>query len=295
MRLIYPKDITLVSSNVSESAYNEWSDSTDYTDDDKVYVTQYEDGTARTPHKIYEALQASGPSGAGAKYPPDYPAYWQDQGGTNRWKMFDEYNNTQTTNTDTIEVEINSNNCDRIALFNMDAYSVDLALTDNATASVVQTKSIDLSTSDGDYQRWIIESIYIYANATLKVTINRTGATAKCGLCGIGTSTYLGTTQFGVNAGLIDYSKKETNDSGQTYLAQGNWAKDPEITFTLPWGAIDDVFDDLTEARGKRVIIEANEDTDFEAIRAYGFIEEWRIILDNYARCKGNINFQGVI
>ena len=214
--------------------------------------------------------------------------------GDNQGYMFDEFLSTQTENADLIEVEIEFNNCDRVALFNLDAQSVDLELTDDDTATVVQTKTIDLSLSGGEYREYIVEDLYIYADATLKISIHNLGADAKCGVCAIGTSVSIGTTLYGVRSGYVDYSIKDTNAFGQTYLNPGNWAKAPEIRTKIDRDAVDATYEDLIDARGTFVIIEANEGaTDYEALRIYGFIEDWRITIDNPTTAWVSLSIKG--
>ena len=99
MRLVKLKDIELLYSNVSENLYSEWDSSTTYNTGDRVYVTKESDGTTeRTPHEIYESL-ADNNTG---NYPPDNPDKWGFISATNRWKMFDQYVNTQTENDTTM-------------------------------------------------------------------------------------------------------------------------------------------------------------------------------------------------
>ena len=233
-------------------------------------------------------------SNAATSPDPDNPDYMFSSGMTDS-----EFLTTQTENADLIEVEIGFNNCDRVALFNIDAYSVDFELTDNWTSEVVQSKSIDLEIDgyDGEYKQWIITSMYIYADATLKISINKSGGTAKCGHCGVGLSSFLGESQFGAAPGFLDYSIKDENEFGQTYLNQGAWAKLQDIDVLINLANLDAVFDDLVNVRGSLVYVDSNNDdsTDFESLRMFGFIEDWSIKIDNPAKAKLKMSIQGVI
>lgn len=232
-------------------------------------------------------------SNAATSPDPDNPDYMFSSGMSDS-----EFLTTQTENSDLIEVEISFDNCDRVALFNLDAYSVDFELTDNGTSEVVQTKSIDLEIDGmpGEYKQWTITGLHIYADATLKISINKAGGTAKCGQCGIGLSTSLGEAQWGVQPDFLDYSIKDENEFGQTYLNQGAWAKNQEVDVNLQLATLDAVFDDLVNVRGSLVYIDANgEDTDFESLRMFGFIEDWSIKISNPAIAKLSLSIQGVI
>lgn len=209
--------------------------------------------------------------------------------------MFDDYLNTQSENEDFIDVTIEFNNSDRIALFNIDAYTIQLDLTDMDTSTLVQSKTIDLELSNGEYKQWIIESMYIYPNAQLRIQIIKTGSTAKCGKCGIGLSTDIGATQYTPSIGFNDYSIKTENLYG-TYLAQGNWSKLPKITTMIDYSSIDAIAEDLVDIRGTFVFFEGNEDdTEYEGLMVYGFLEDWSIDISNPTIAYLDLNIQGAI
>lgn len=233
-------------------------------------------------------------SNAATSPDPDNPDYMFSSGMSDS-----EFLTTQTENADLIEVEIGFDNCDRVALFNVDAYSVDFELTDNGTSEVVQTKSVDLEidVDAGEYKQWIITSMYIYSDATLKISINKSGGTAKCGQCCIGLSSFLGESQFGAKPGFLDYSVKDENEFGQTYLNQGPWSKLQDIDVLIDLAVLDAVFDDLVNIRGSLVCVDANNYnlTDFESLMVLGFIEDWSIKIDNPAKAKLTMSVQGGI
>ncbi len=118
------KDITSITSNVTEALYSEWLVGTSYIADNYVYVTLNEAASAEvTPHKIYKALGATT-----GDYPPDNPSDWSDQGATNKWKMFDGSVTSQTVFADEIEVEVDSSDTNVVGLFNMVGSEVTLTL-----------------------------------------------------------------------------------------------------------------------------------------------------------------------
>lgn len=287
MRIIFPKTIILESSNVSESLYSEYdySGGTSYPANTRVYVSYEPDGvTERVPHKVFKALSYST-----NKYPPDNPLSWEDQGGSNRWKMFDDFLNTQTENSDSIVVEIDASNCDRICFFNLDAETISIKLTDNETSTVLIDGSYDVSDKLS-----LILTIYIYPDATAKITISKTG-TAKCGACIPGWSTYLGDTQWGITPGMTDYSIKDIGPNG-VYISEGAWSKDIDLTTLFRRVNIPNVFFTLVDARGVLVGVECNgTDTNYNLLRGYGYIENWEITDFNPKVAQLNMTFRGVI
>lgn len=295
MKITTPKDIVLISSNIATDSdgYSEYSSISTYAVNSYVILTKEIDGiTERFPHKIYKSLQ----NGNTGKYPPDNLSWWQDEGGTNRYKMFDEFIDTQTVNPNSIDVVVNAFNCDKLALFNLDAIEIEITLTDMDFSTVVLSEIFDLSLGGGEYKKDIVVPLLVYPNAQLRVQIKNPSSNAKAGIIIIGYSEEIGTTQFGIKPGIIDYSIKSTNDYGQTILSVGAWAKDLDLEFQLePW-QLDFVYDILVEARGKNILIECNENgTDYEMLNLYGFFKSWKINLKNNVIFFGSANYQGVI
>lgn len=282
-KLITPATLSLEASNIAvgSDGHSEWNSGTTYYAEDMVMVTTSE------PHKIYECLQTNA-----NKPPADNPTYWQDQGGTNRWKMFDGYLNTQSSRSDNIEVDVAADNCDQLYLFGLDATSIDISLYDNDESEVVQTGTTNLAAD----QISVIIPIYIYADSTLTVTINKSGSTAKCGVCGVGLSTVIGITQWGLRPQIVDYSIKDTNESGYTYLSQGNWAQETDVEVLMDSLAVDNVYENLVDVRGTVCVLDANQcGTDYDSARQYGYMRDWEILLEKTKEARVKIDFMGVI
>lgn len=420
MKIVSLADITLDSSDVAASSYNEYASGTTYADGDNVKVSFESDGTTpRTPVEEYESLTGSNTG----NYPPDSPTEWSLIGASNRWKMFDSYTNTQTENTTSIEVEIDSSSSNAVGLFNLVAKEVTLAqivetekvtdgdcssdsadnqgtgwsygagneeydcdgtqtadseltwdiiLTEDIYYQVVFTvanysagnvagiaggtsgtnvsangtytqiiqagsenkagviadsdfvgsiddvsvkkvpsyETIDLITmvgsgwyyylfSDVQFTQDLIWEFSRYSDSTLRITITYyTGSTAKCGMVAIGSSIDLGNTQYGVSLGIIDYSQKDTDTLGRTYLNQGDYAKRADISLWIDNTDIDSVRKNLAAVRGTASIFECNNedpDTDYTSLLIYGFYREFDIIIPGPVISKCNIDIEGLI
>lgn len=123
MRIITLNDIILDSSSVPEDQYNggatpdgEYNPATSYSTDQIVYYT------GATPHRVYKSLDNSNQGNT----PPDSPTKWGDLGATDRWRMFDEFMNTKTTDTSPLEVSVDASNMDTVGLFNLTGSSISL-------------------------------------------------------------------------------------------------------------------------------------------------------------------------
>lgn len=299
MKVIVPKPITLISSNVAEDTTPEWDESTTYSSGDEVLVTGLgENGIT----KKYKSLQDNNTG----HYPPDNPDWWEDEGATNKWKMFDNYVTTQTENSSSIDVTFTSNKISHVALFNVEAEDGTIEVRDsNDTLLATYNFSLrlDQSTSWSDYffgdfyyrTAYIQQIPYILGEAKIRVVLTKTG-TVKCGMLIVGYAHYLGCTLFGLRAGILDYSRKETDSYGRTYLAQGAWAKKTEFDVEIPNGSIDKIQRLLADLRATPCVWDANnDDTDYDSLIIYGFYKDFDIILTQPLFSKCEITIEGLI
>ena len=303
MRIISLKNIELDSSTVAASPYTEYASGTTYASGNNVKVSLESDGT--TPRTPVEEYQSSADSNTG-NYPPDNPSQWTPLGSSNRWKMFDDYTDSQTENTTSIEVEIDAGGCNAVGLFNLQAISVDFELT--AESEVKKSDSVDMSIMPaGNWWSYFSEDVQFrndliwvfprYSEATLKITItNYTGATAKCGMVAIGSIKELGKTQYDVKVSISDYSKKDTDSIGRTYLSQGNWAKHADLSFWLKNDQIDSVRKNFTDLRGTATVFDCNNyENGYESLLIYGFFRNFFIVIPGPNVSECNIEIEGLI
>lgn len=279
--LLIPKNITLKNSNVAASTLNEYSSGTTYASGDKVKVSYESDGT--TDRRPIEKYESTADSNSG-NYPPSNPDVWSYLGPTNRWAMFDDYINTQTENSDAIEVKVTANKCSHFVLYNLDATDIEWWLY-NSSGDTVKSGTINLAYSEtiGNiaYKTDIIQPVNAWVfNGSIEVHINKTGDTAKCGHMSIGRAQDIGNAQFGVETGQLDFSKYETANSGYTYLKQGSWAKENKVDLHLDSSRIDRVFYYIADARSIPSVWECNQsNTTWEPLLLFGFYKKASIVL----------------
>jgi hypothetical protein len=399
MRIIKPVDIDLKATNVAGSTYAEYASGTTYAKDDYVKVSFESDGT--TPRQPVEEFQSVADSNTG-NYPVNDVVNWLPLGSSNRWKMFDDYTNTLTENDDSIEIELDSSNCNSIGLFNVTAKQITLTqvverelvsdpdltsdfltkgdgwawdvgekYTCDGTQTTVSTLTGAITTIDtlhyqvtftiedyvsgtvkgyidgnvGDecssngtyvqviaadgsgsfgiqasddfigsisyisakkvpqhetvnlataaragwwyyfftpitYKTTLLWDFSRYWNATIKVNIESLpGTKAKCGQCVIGAQTDIGDTESKPTISILDYSKKDTDTYGRTYLKKGPYAREGNINVVLRNTQIDAVDTALTDARGTAVIFDCNNagKSDYESLVIYGFYDSFDV------------------
>lgn len=298
LKVIPPLPITdsrLTSSNVAETDYAAWSAATTYAIGNRVLVTT-------GVHKIYESLQASNLN----KDPTTNPTWWIEVSPTNRWKMFDTSNSTQTTNSNSIVVTITPGKViNAAALLNVDGTSVRVKVTD-PTDGVVYDNTVSLN-YNGTINNWynyffdpimrkknvILTDLPAYGTAPIEITITYTGNTAKCGVCVLGSVNCIGEgIELGASVGIQDYSRKEKNDFGDYVLVQRNYSKRARFSMAVLNDQIDALQDLLVDLRTTPCVWIG--DDRYQSTMIYGFYKDFDIVIAYHLVSDCNIEIEGL-
>ena len=316
MRVIVPKALSLLSSNVAEALHTEWLPANSYAAGEYVYVTKAADGvTEITPHRLYKALI---PTTIG-DYPADHPTQWFDSGATNQGGMFDSKKSTPTQNTDSIQVTVSAAKADRIALFNLVGESVQIVSRSGATVILDETVSLRIDDQSASWSEYFYDEIEYrtnmvrtipgyYANLEIDITITAaSGTSASCGYCIVGKSVFIGVTEYGVQGGITDFSRKERDDFGETFLNEGNYTEPLEIDLFIntPHG-------DQPVAKIKRILVAvravpcvwdannhiedgASGDFEGETLYTFGVLKKFTTVMKYAAYTHCSLEIQGLI
>jgi len=299
MRIVRPVTVTstMVTSNVDESTLDTYNAGTEYSTGNQV---KYALGSGMFAE--YE----SAVDGNTGNTPPDNPDKWIELGYSNKWQMFDKKGGTATAEEDLIDVTVNSSRTDAVGLYRLVASSVTLTL--EYDGDVKKTETIDLRVipqpgwfnwlySEYEYKENIIWIYPRYVGSTLQVEITSqaVGEDAECGQMAWGPYVNLGLTQFGPRIGITDYSIKDTDQWGNTYLSQGSYTDELNIQVVLYNEQIDRVKRVLSQVRGLEVIFDCNESqTDYDAMTIYGFYQNFDVTVPGPTVSQCNIEIKGL-
>jgi len=268
-------DALLTDTDVPETDHPAWNAATVYTAGDLVIHT--------TTHRRYERRV----TGTTATAPESDPVNWRDIGPTNRWAMFDASVGTATTQAATITVEITpAANVTGIALLDLDVESVDIEVT--VGADVVYSLSVapvllDTATTWFDYfftsiltrDTIVLTDLPPYPDAVITITLANGSSDVQCGSCIFGEVFDIGDTQYGAGIGIIDYSKKSTDEFGVTTIVERSYAKRLTARAAVPSGAVDEVARRLAGVRAKPVVWIGADGYDSTVI--YGWCKDWGV------------------
>lgn len=297
MKFLNPTIITdaiLTSSSVAETDYAAWSAATTYALADRVINT--------TTHKVYESTQAGNlnhnPVGDGG-------TWWVEVSATNRWKMFDQGVGTQTEQASSIAVVLTPGLCNALALLDIAGSSVHVEVVAESTTIFDQTYNIGDSTILGDWFEYFFEEISQATNLTVvglpifgggQVTVTITApVTAKCGTLAIGKMIDVGRTLAGARVGIIDYSRKMTDEWGNTTLVVRGYARRVECDVIIENDRMDYIISQLAAARATPAVWITDSIGKYGSMTVYGFYKDFGVNIAYPSHSQTSIQIEGLV
>lgn len=290
-------------------------ESANFTEDETLWligsVFDYAD-EIRYEHFIYKY---AGTSGTNTTDNPEVDSIsqtptWVLTRPSNYFAMLDNKTSTQTENANTIVIEIACENYDNIALFELEGDSVTLELTDDSVPEVVYTREFDLQdeTSIIDFYSYCFSpfvytpTIYandipLYGNATMKITIDNTGETAKCGRLVFGRSFYVGDTGYGANLSLESFSSKETDEFGNVTLVHRDSINLDSYEVQIPTNKLPVLKRKAQELDAIAVlfVMDESEDSNVENLLTFGYWDNFSMILPNPVKSTISLTIKGLV
>lgn len=272
----------------------EWSSSTTYS---LGQVVDY--GVNGT----YTSLQNSNLN----KIPTSEPTFWLRTGPTNRMAAFDSEVSTRTTNTGAFTYTVTASSIDTVGIMNALGNRVSIAVTDLSNNTVVYNSDqfLDGSNTVDWYTYFFYDADTLRTQVTFRniptaspalITIRVTGT----GQTGIGNHVQgaekiIGTSQYGISSGIIDYSKKETDEFGNTTFVVRPFSKRMNASVHLTNSNINRVQRLLYSLRATPALWIASPDTTFEEpLIVFGFYKDFstEIAYPSHSIC--NIEIEGL-
>lgn len=291
MKVIRPTTITaamLISSTVAEPSGSDpaaWSSGTTYGLAAYAYLA--------STHRVYKSIQASNLNhDPAADVLLATPLWWNDYGPTNRWACFDQRVNTQSTVTSPLTVVIDPGVVNSLALLELVGTQAVITMLDAPAGNTVYSTTVSLEASIiGDWYAYFYEpftqkgtlvltDLPSYASCRITVTITGSG-TVKCGALIAGMLYTLGETQYGVTAGIRDYSKKVTDAAtGVVSLEQRAFAKIMRAMFRLSAGGVTVAHNVLTQLRATPCVWIGEDSGVYEPLVVYGWYRDFSLTVD---------------
>jgi len=287
-------DAQLVSSSVPENDYPAWNAATSYAAGARVIRT--------TTHRVYEAILA----GVDAGLPENTPTRWLVAGSTNRWRMLDAEVGSVTSASGSLTVVLAPGYATAIALLEVVASTVSVVLRDAAgvlRGTYTKPGSVDTSVLKSwlDYfttepvarTEVVFDGLYIGTQYTAQITL--TGASIECGALIVGVATDIGGTQYGASIGIIDYSRKTTDDFGVVTITRRRYAKKLTAQMIFDRDRLNRVYRTLAGLRSTPCVYVGVRDAGFEPLTILGFYKDFRVDISYPEQHYCSLEIEGLI
>jgi hypothetical protein len=220
--------------------------------------------------------------------PDTSPTQWALVGPDNTHAMFDEQVSTATASTSPLTVVLTPGSVNALALLGLVGDQVVVTVTDGAGGPTVYTKTVSLDgTLIADWYQYFYEP-YVQISevvltdlvpiSTARLTIALTGTgTIKIGNSSFGTQYAIGDAEYGAGLGIIDYSKKETDEFGITTFVRRDFSKRLSARLMLENAQINRVSRLLSDLRATPAVWILADDTQYQAGTVYGFFRDFQV------------------
>ena len=314
MRVTAPLPLTLVSTDVDANQYagvtlSAWNVATAYSIGDRRYY--YPGATAPLVYHAYEALTAHTGKTPAIGGTDD----WLDLGPVNDRAMFDSRTGTLTRHLETIDVIVAPGAFfDHIALVRLEGcISAQITVYRGTGPSYEEfyDETFDV-TEDAD--AWsdyffgddtavrtaiTVTPQIFYADAKVRALLTgATAATVGLGLLLVGRGRDLGETIESPSLGIEDYSTKETDVFGNTYLLEREYADRASVQLILPPGQVDAVRRTLAGYRATPALYDFNNtdaDVRWDSLILFGFYEDFDVTLTYPGKSFCSLSVQSLI
>ena len=285
-----------ISSNLPETDYSAYNAATTYGVGDYCILT--------STHRIYKSLKASNTG----NNPPDNltgtDPWWQLAGATNKWRVFDNVVGNQAEHATALEYELEPGSINSIALLNVEGTSATITMTDptdgevyNETVSLISKKNVF------DWYDYFFEPILridnivefglpVYPDATVDVSISNGTQTVKCGEIVVGFQRTIGRTLTYPQVGIVEYSRKTTDDIGIYDIEERSYAKRIDCDIRMKNYEMDDVIRILSQYRASPLAWVAMND--YSSMIAYGFYKRFHVELRYLTEADCSLQIEGL-
>lgn len=224
--------------------------------------------------------------------PYSNPSSWTRVGAENSWDMFDELLGSSTQAQGVLDVALWIEDSTTIAVMGLTG---------------VDTVQVSLSAGPGQSIYWqqtfvttgkrqiIVSFPEGTALAEVRLT-NLLGGTLQVGSLVWGSTQSLGAVRYGARAGIKDYSRKDTNEFGDTVFVQRAYAKTLSCTLEIEKADLAQVQSSLEELRATPALWIGSTDADFsQSLVVYGFYRDFYVSVDYPNKSLCSLELEGLI
>jgi hypothetical protein len=285
----------LVATNVPENDHPVWSAGINYSAGNRVIMTA-------GVHQIFEAIAPS----IGVNPSTDTTGKWVKVSATNRWKAFDEYQETLTSNATMIEYEVTVPTAlDAIAFMALDAETVEIRITNTASVVTYNQSFAVVGTTNvasfsysfnhgGLISELVVSDLPIGSENTVRVRV-LANPTARVGLIVFGREVILGEIMDEPAFSIEDYSRKDRDDFGRVDIVKRSFSARGSYAFAIPANDTRRVMRQLVNLRAKPAIWHCANGADRLGTTIYGYPADWSVPVRTAGYSIASLEIEGLV
>ena len=295
LKVIKPLTITdaiLTATDVPETDYDAWAAGATYALGDRVIVD----------HMVYESAQSANTGNT----PATAAEWWLEVGPTNRYRMFDDSVSRSTAQATAISVTLTPGQaCNALAAINLAGCNSMRVRIVDATYGTLYDQTTDLSALPqmSNWWEWFFGTRVQPTQAVLlelphiptaEIIVDFAGGDdLAVGVLMIGSVAEIGIgVRTGASLGIQDYSRKETNEWGDTILAQRAFAKRARFDVPIESPEIDSALRLLTGLRATPALWIGS--TQYESTVVYGFYKQFDVLIAYSSIAECSLEIEGL-
>ena|GEM_PF-682348 len=253
---------------------------------------------------VYEALidePTTAPSTGADADPPQ----WVQVRYANQWRAFDG-SSAEGSEGDPVEIQITPGQAvTGVAVLGARAQSIRVVVEADENGVVYDSgeESLLSNVTVNDWFSYFFEpytytedraflDLPSYTDATVTVTVSNNGETAILGELVMGSVLQIGDAQYGTSVGIIDFSRKETDQFGNYSVVERPFSKRAEYDVAIPSGQTGAFQIELAKRRTTPMVWIGDENKSETIV--FGFYRDFDIVLDNPALSLGTITVEGL-
>lgn len=230
--------------------------------------------------------------------------YWVDVGPTGRWAMFDASVGTVSAAAGDIVVSLQPGFVSALALLDVTGSAVRVQMSSAGAPVYDRTFAMSDNAELLDYWMYffapitpstvlVVPDLPPFEDGVITVTISPSSGLAACGTLAVGDLVEVGAAQYGARLGVIDYSRKETDEWGVTAVTERGYAKRFEPSVLIPARSVDYVARQLAAVRARPVIWVGI--AQYESTVVFGWLRDWGITISYPTHSVASITIEGLV
>ncbi|MDR2152797.1 MAG: hypothetical protein LBO72_08250 [Helicobacteraceae bacterium] len=236
------------------------------------------------------------------------PLGWINRGAIDAHKMFDKYESTASEFAQNGVLELRAQRCSAAFLGRASGrikIELFLSLQDAPFwTTIVDRKTAHYEPTSGWYDYFYPELVsegeagdtiveFPASDYDMRARFTALGASgASIGRIALGAMYRLGDTIVNPTTAISDYSVKETDETGETYLKPRSFAKSGSFQILVRTSEVDRVYNALVKLRARPTAWIGDDRFDVAII--YGFYRDFSIVLSGQAYCECSLEIEGL-